>query len=191
MGRRVAAVNGPCSPSTRADRRSLAIAAALFFRRAGPQAIRPPGRRAAVRRARPGCSSTSAARTTSAGARHPRPIRRRVSASAKVGRRSRSFKRFDLVVEALVPGDAPSNRSPCGSRTRCRRLQGAEHIVDPSHMAAPWRIRSLRALAARVERRAGHGQHLAALLVGQAGGDQRTRAHLGLDHHHGRGQGRR
>ena len=39
-----------------------------------------------------------------------------------------------------------------------------------------------------VQRRAGHRQHLAALLGGQPRGDQRARLQLRLDHHHGQRQ---
>ena len=50
------------------------------------------------------------------------------------------------------------------------------------HRVAPCRIRSVGALGARVERRAGHGEDLAALLVGEPRRDERPRPACRLDH---------
>ncbi len=150
---------------------------------------RPQDRPEAARRGRP--DAVRPAPPAPPGRESPtcEPIRRREPAWARAGRRGapsgrrprrRARRRADRASKGLAAGLADQPLA----------FEGPHHVVDA--------LADRRALAdqvvgparPRIERRAGHGQHLAALLVGQPGGDQRSRAHLGLDHHHGRGEAR-
>ena len=90
----------------------------------------------------------------------------------------------------------PAVASGGNARSRVGRLggtKGAPCSSGPSWATtsaafsvkvAPLRSRSLRAAAARVERRARHGEDFAALFERESGGDQRARFRRRLDHDH-------
>ena len=123
---------------------------------------------------------TSSSTPTGAGSSASRTTRRRAAASAgdsggrlvRRGRRPRSpRKRF-----------AGREPVPRAQAVRVKRLQRFDRVgggLDERSALADERV---RAPVARVEGRTGHGEHLAALFRGAAGGDETAGARGGLDH---------
>ena len=70
------------------------------------------------------------------------------------------------------------------------RAQHRDHVGGFRHQRGALLEQLVAALRARIERRAGHREHLAALLEREAGGDQRARALRRLDDHHARRKAR-
>ena len=74
-----------------------------------------------------------------------------------------------------------SSDSPTESLWRCLR-EGFDNIFSALHQYRAVADQAVGATAARVERRARHREHLAALFAGETSGNQRARARRRLDH---------
>ena len=95
--------------------------------------------------------------------------------------RARSSSPGSVSAARAVPAAAPV---PTAARAAAEdRLEHRDHVGGFGHQRRALLEQPVGAFGARIERRARHREHLAALFAGQARRDQRARAARRFDHH--------
>ena len=140
----------------------------------------------AWRSSRPASSSSSSTVCTVAGARPDWRI------SSSTGHRRRPEQAGDRAARRLVGVGGRPRRGiielALAERADAQRAHRLEHVLGGLDQGRALADQEVAALRARIERRARHRHHLAAIFGGVAGGDQRARSGRGLDHHRAVGQ---
>lgn len=76
----------------------------------------------------------------------------------------------------------------CGQRHRAPATQAFENVLNGLDKRSAITDQLMAATRPRVVDGTGHGVHLAPLLCGETGSNQRAAGHAGLDHQHAKGQ---